>query len=223
MVKPVSQTLYVMQNEFGLIKIGRSLDPERRRRELAADVRCKIALVHLLPQQGHREEEIHLRLKAHMIEGEWFKGTIPSRRAILRTLPRDGNYVWPFMYDREGAKVWLEELFAQRDNRAANRQYNRLLSHLLSATAGVSANQLIGNIIHYTDSTQPYWGYVLVNRKWVPGYRPKPFGDVILCPPYSTDIHHALAIWPCEQRPASWTGSAMECAFAALKARRSLL
>lgn len=38
--------LYVMQNQFGLVKIGKSVDVELRRRRLSKADNCEITLVH---------------------------------------------------------------------------------------------------------------------------------------------------------------------------------
>jgi hypothetical protein len=62
-VRPTTaeQTLYVMQCEHGPIKLGRSVDPERRRAALEREHKCKVALVALFPATGHEEERVLIR------------------------------------------------------------------------------------------------------------------------------------------------------------------
>ncbi|CAB3803905.1 hypothetical protein LMG28138_05424 [Pararobbsia alpina] len=57
--RPQDQYLYVMQNEHGLIKVGRSIDPARRRLVLQSQCGCNIALVASLHQRGPDEEWVH--------------------------------------------------------------------------------------------------------------------------------------------------------------------
>jgi len=133
-MKFTAQDLYVMQNEHGLIKVGRSVDAEKRRRALEVTERCRIVVVSLLSGQGEREEQVHLKLRRHLIEGEWFNGTAAARRAAVKTLGLEPEPVWPFAYDRAAAEVWLESFFGWRDERAIDRLFGRLLTRIRSVT-----------------------------------------------------------------------------------------
>lgn len=55
--------LYVMQNEHGLVKIGRSNDPCRRRADISSGSGCLVHLVFSAIGRGIEEMEIHQKLK----------------------------------------------------------------------------------------------------------------------------------------------------------------
>lgn len=55
-------SLYVMQNAHGLIKIGRSDNPQRRLTEIQQDARCAVALIATFPDVGHFKEWVHLQM-----------------------------------------------------------------------------------------------------------------------------------------------------------------
>ena len=82
MVEPTSQHLYVMQNEFGLIKIGRSIAVESRRQNLQQTDRCQIEIVAVFDFWGSLEETIHLELEEFRLIGEWFAG---DEEALLQS------------------------------------------------------------------------------------------------------------------------------------------
>jgi hypothetical protein len=54
--------LYVMQNQFGLVKVGRSAKPEFRRKQLEKSDLCSIVLVAVLKNAADREEQCHKAL-----------------------------------------------------------------------------------------------------------------------------------------------------------------
>lgn len=212
MTKPETQTLYVMQNEFGLIKIGRSLDPERRRRSLQSDERCSVALVVSLTGQGHREEVTHLSLSDHLIEGEWFKGTADAQEAISALLPEVATVEWPFHYDAVVAEAWLQDFFDRRDRRSIRKQFYRMLNvHVRGGSPGYGTDVMIGIMLSElageNEHAEPSPAFV------------RPVGASKPQEPlnYSTDVRVALNVWPEDCRPASWNGSALECAIAALE------
>ena len=80
------QHLYVAQMAgTGAIKIGRSGDPEQRRVSLQTGCPHTIKLIVVIEDAGHREKEVHARMKRHMTRsysGEWFHeagwGDIPD-------------------------------------------------------------------------------------------------------------------------------------------------
>ena len=70
--------LYIFANSLlpGLLKIGRSKDVERRRCELQRSQPFRIVTVASFPGAGHLEANVHLALRAHLVEGpgrEWFR------------------------------------------------------------------------------------------------------------------------------------------------------
>ena len=75
-MKPENQHLYLMQNEHGSVKIGRSVDPERRRKSIQVEDCCNVQIVGVKENWGEFEEEIHIELESLglRIDGEWFYG-----------------------------------------------------------------------------------------------------------------------------------------------------
>lgn len=212
MTRPDKQTLYVMQNEVGLVKIGRSLDPERRRRALQSDEQCAVNLISVLIGQGHREEATHLSLSDHLIEGEWFEGTAEAQAAISALLPELGRIDWPFLYDAGEAEAWLDGFFARRDRRSLRKQFYRMLNvHLRGGSPGYGTDAMIGIMISLTgrdgSNAEPTTAVVRAART---SKTPGP-------PNYSTNLQAALAVWPDDCRPSVWEGSAHDCAIAALE------
>lgn len=221
MTRPDTQALYVMQNEFGLIKIGRSLDPERRRKSLQSGEGCTIAVVAVLEGQGHREEQIHLSLKRHVIEGEWFRGTQSARAAIREALPNLTGCAWPFDYDARGAKAWLDDFFGRRDQRSLERMYQRILNvHVRGGRPGGSVDGMICLLLSLSETGEMVGvslgreGAATVAHIYYPGS-----AEPRRAPPYSTDLASAMSLWPGEVRPVAWDGTAYDCAVAAMTAR----
>jgi hypothetical protein len=87
--------LYVMQAACGLIKVGRSIDPEARRVALSQFIVEDIALVAVLADTGKEEEAAHLKLKRYRRHIEWFSGTDVARKAVERVLCLEAP-VWPY-------------------------------------------------------------------------------------------------------------------------------
>lgn len=81
-----SDYLYVMQAVSGRVKIGRTADPEKRRRSLETASGHRVFLIAALPNMGRRELSIHIRLKAYRLIGEWFSGTPEGQAAIERVV-----------------------------------------------------------------------------------------------------------------------------------------
>jgi hypothetical protein len=74
--------LYFIQSDVtGHIKIGRSVDPQRRIRALQTGSPHKLKLVHYFEGLGWREPALHEELSRWRVEGEWFHpdciGSIP--------------------------------------------------------------------------------------------------------------------------------------------------
>lgn len=217
MTDPRSQALYVMQNEVGLIKIGRALDPSARRQTLVQEERCAIEIVAVLPGWGDREEATHIALRDHAIEGEWFVGSNQARAAMAALLPGLSHRKWPYVYDAEQAGVWLDSFYDRRDRRSIKKQFRRILTvHLLQNEPGPDADASLQLLIGLTATgslpSVAYQGGQAIY--WTAGSsRPIPV------PPYSTDPALALSLWPEKARPAVWDGSAYDCCVAAMRAR----
>ena len=77
--------LYVMKysNRDDVVKIGRSINVEQRRRTLESGHAFYIGVVAVFPGDGHFEEQVHQRLDIFKAKGagrEWF--TVSSEQAI---------------------------------------------------------------------------------------------------------------------------------------------
>jgi hypothetical protein len=127
-------SLYVMQNVHGLIKIGRSVRPGMRLRQLEQQTRCSIEIIATFSESGHLEELVHLELKRHHIAHEWFCGSEPSRKAIERLFEIKAN--WPFAYDPLAVQTWISQLLDQSADTYWRRQERNVIKALKSALTG---------------------------------------------------------------------------------------
>ena len=223
MVEPTSQDLYVMQNEFGLIKIGRSVDVEQRRATLQSTERCKIAIVEVYTGCGDMEEDIHLDMDDHRLAGEWFDGSDDARAALAELVElSDPPVKWPYAYNRKGAAAWLDHINVVRHAATIRKSLYREITILRDAPGpswvyDVSVFYVIA--LAATGERPELYPVKIdgrVHRRWVDRHR----GTSGIVPDYTASVENALLAWPDELRPASWTGSAIECCIAALTAIR---
>lgn len=221
MDRPSTQkkTLYVMQNEHGFVKVGRSLNPEIRRKNLERSEDCRIRIVATFPNQGHREESIHIALAEHRVEGEWFDGSPAALAAITRAIDPGASFKWPFILAGQSAEKWLDRFFDRRDELAFRRQYSRILTMLEhERCSGHDANCFIWFLI--TMALCGERGSVFPRREkgeWV-WYATFPDEDEPLdLIPYDEDLESCLDLWPDDARPEAWDGSPKSCAIAAFK------
>ena len=222
---PTHQDLYVMQNQFGLIKIGRSLDIRQRCTTLQFSERCKIKVVAVYSKCGDLEESIHFRVKEHRLAGEWFNGTELARNAIMTALGDDEPVDWPYLYDAERAQSWLNHLAALRQadyvRRAIYRQERILV--LSDGPHEVHDYSVLG-AVHFALYGQPLeMTYARVGGNLVRHWRNVETGKFEPIPTYTSDIEAALTIWPADVRPTNWNGTAMDCCIEALRAIRGRL
>ena len=78
-----SDYLYIIQSDLtGMIKIGRSINPQKRLKQLQTGNPNKLKLIALFENQGWKEKILHERLSTFRLEGEWFKyecvGSLPD-------------------------------------------------------------------------------------------------------------------------------------------------
>ena len=210
--------LYVMQNEHGLIKIGRSIDPEFRRRQLQKQDKCKVEIVVVLSERGRREQAVHRALKIYRIEEEWFEGNDAARAAVTRTL-RAGELQWPFPLAEVESEEWIERLCARRYKRYCRANFARVLMMLKGCGVGWVADSRSYELFWFSLSNQ--WITIDVHdengRTVLDAYR----GDDVppfRIPLYSEEVDLALSLWPDGTAPPSWNGTALECCIAALEA-----
>lgn len=74
--------LYIIQSDLtGMIKIGRSKDPQKRLKQLQTGNPNKLKLIASFEGEGWKEKILHERLDSFRLEGEWFDynciGSIP--------------------------------------------------------------------------------------------------------------------------------------------------
>jgi hypothetical protein len=91
-----TDALYVMRYSFrrGIVKIGRSRDSEKHRRELEGDHAFYVQLVATFPGRGSLEGMVHRELAPHRNQDgagrEWFNVTVEDALlAIIALLPED--------------------------------------------------------------------------------------------------------------------------------------
>jgi len=218
--------LYVLQNEHGLLKVGRAADVERRRRQLERTDACRIATVIVVPDQGHSEEAVHTALSDHRMSGEWFDGTEEARAAVVRAVGWIGAVEWPHSRaDGRAVQSWIDLIEERRAVRMAEQELRRILVIVADEPGDVCAERFLeGRIWNYL------WRFEQGEAAGVDyavngngpmiaiGYRPGgDQGEPV--PHYLRDPDAANSLWPEDKRPAGWTGTARECCLAALWAR----
>tara|TARA_B100000035_G_scaffold269211_1_gene242999 strand:- start:370 stop:675 length:306 start_codon:yes stop_codon:yes gene_type:complete len=82
-VKMNKDSLYIIQSDVtGMIKIGRSKDPQKRLKQLQTGNPNKLKLIVEFKEQGWKEKILHEKLNKYRLEGEWFSydcvGSIPD-------------------------------------------------------------------------------------------------------------------------------------------------
>ena len=208
------QNLYVMQNEHGLIKVGRSLSASTRRRRLEVDYRCKIALIIEFPGHGPREERLINKLAPYRVgpelRSEWFDGSNPCRALLAQVLRT--RLTWPYALDLVGAKRWLEDFEDRQWDNYVQGCRRRMLGNLKAASLGLSPFQAYHRGHPELDA-----------RLWsvLDGVRPTMTSDEGLLrgidfddetdepiyleiPPYTTDLSAALTLWSDPRDAAAW-------------------
>ena len=215
------QSLYVMQNEFGLIKIGRSINPEQRRCSLESYEKCRITMILVRPGEGHREEEFHIKLADSRIGGEWFEGTEESRIAIARAFAPD-MLNWRHTYAPERADHWLDGFWDRQLDSSVPRAISRLHGRIRRAR---EPDWVIDDF-----AWSMYWLMEIGDRPAGSVDRDENGeifvtatvdGELLRMPPFTRELEAAMTLWPPNRAPTRWDGSALECCKAALEARRA--
>lgn len=75
--------LYIIQSDLtGMIKIGRSINPVKRLKQLQTGNPNKLKLIASFKNQGWKEKHLHEKLSRFRLEGEWFDyncvGSLPD-------------------------------------------------------------------------------------------------------------------------------------------------
>lgn len=226
MTDPITQDLYILQNEHGCIKIGRSVNVEQRVAQLRKSERCKIEIVDVYRECGDMEEDLHIDLDDFRIIGEWFLGTDEARTAIHEVMGDDDlPFEWPFAFDLAATEKWVDELDRVRDAASVKRELLREIGILRTATEPCwSLDGRIFGVKDYAETggrchQRPARTKGTKNYEW---FDPEA-GTSGIIPSYTSDIASALLVWPEDIRPATWEGSPIECCIAGLAAIRARL
>lgn len=221
MTEPSSQHLYVMQNEYGCIKIGRSIDPWKRRLDLCRTECCQVELIAAFEKSGEDEEVIHVELESFRLEGEWFDGVENARRAIEYIFGIDPAE-WKFAHDPNGADQWINHLRVVRDASYIRRALSREIGILRTATGPSWVYDSSIFQCRHLAETGKRVGVLASKRKgqtvcvW---YNSDTKNEEVV-PAYTARVEEALLAWPDKLRPETWQGSPIECCIAALNAIR---
>ena len=218
MTDPCDQHLYLMQNCHGLLKIGRSIDVERRRKALEIEEKCRIEVVAIKEGWGDFEEITHIDLDAFRIEGEWFRGDEVARDLIIAVLDLPDDTTFPFALNEAAANEWLDSVTAWRDERALQRHFRRQIDMMKSSGKPLGdADRYIFQTI-WLDARGNNWTYRYNSRKKCYFIDRKDGSPLEPLPRYTSEVEAALSLWRDEERPTVWTGSAYECCIAAFEA-----
>ncbi len=85
-----SDSLYIMENSLipGIVKIGRSMNPQERAKQLAASHPFKIVVQYSYGDKGFLEKTLHDQLKHRRVEGasgkEWFRITAQQADTLVK-------------------------------------------------------------------------------------------------------------------------------------------
>lgn len=224
MTDPILQDLYVMQNEFGCIKVGRSIDPWRRIYALRQSEHCRVELIAAFEGGGEYEEAIHIELGAHRLEGEWFDGCDGARKAVAKIFGSE-HLDWKFEHDPVGSERWLTHLRVTREASAIRSVIARVLEMLRRAKEGSDIFDGYIFLCRYLaeQGRRPALKGTKKKDRSVTLWRDPDTEDAGEVPAYTSSIDLALLAWPEDDRPTSWEGSAIDCCIEALIALRKSL
>jgi hypothetical protein len=214
-----SKWLYVMQNQHGAIKVGRSADPASRLKALEKSIGCEIRLIAALPEHGEQEERVHIRLRRYHFTGEWFSGCASCQKAISQTL-RLTKVRFPFSWKRARAEQWRRTMHLASVLPRMRKERVRLIGLLKAVETGLH-NGAVQRGGHWLDFSIWFEMNQRINRLFFGDDRPIDATQLKIAP-YTTDLSAALSLWPEEKRPTQWSeqhvGSTVElnCCIAGL-------
>lgn len=81
-MSPMREVYFAHRESDGLIKIGCSVYPESRAKQLSSDLKTKVKIIGVAPGGFFEERSLHRRHAEHRIRGEWFSPSV----AVLRTV-----------------------------------------------------------------------------------------------------------------------------------------
>jgi len=185
-------SLYVIQNQFGAIKIGRSAQPEDRAAQVAQLFRCQVKMVAVFPQNGHKEEWCHVHLAKQSLGSEWFDGQDSTRVRISELLK--APLAWPYALDVAGLERWLSRVTDEAVDRYWRKRERLVIRRLLGAGQGMSRvrEYLDGDIavlVGYTDLCTAEVESGIIARK-------DERGPMVPVPAFTRNLAAAKLLWP---------------------------
>lgn len=231
--------LYVMQNHVGFVKIGRSVRVEARRRSLETTDECTVAIVAVVEDAGDYEETILLNLNEHRLIGEWFEGDKLCRdcvaieiEALSEALGRDPPKLeWPYLLaDDDATNDWIERCEGRRTIASINRQYSRIIRDMDKGEPEKPDTSRYWDVNLWT----VLWRFERQMHTLVMSAKSKTGEEILIghyegsnideiVPHYTTNVAYALTLFPVNDRPTEWIGSAWNCCVTGIKARRVAL
>lgn len=181
--KAESDDLYIFHSTAGLLKIGRSVQPDRRLRGISTAYAGPLTLVATIKGYGIHEELLHRKLKRYHAMGEWFFNEDKSRALIEKFLKT--KFDWPFEGDDEAEMDAFFERYDSWFKRNADKNRLGKLIRQLKKCSGESRifDSIIDNILN------PHiFGYGVSSHEIVR------FPDKTLVPFYTTDLLAARSI-----------------------------
>lgn len=224
MTDPKTQQMYVMQNEHGCIKIGRSVDPWQRRLNLRQSEHCGVELIAAFTNRGEYEEGIHIALSSFRLEGEWFDGS-DAARAEVAAIFAPCELGWRFDHDPVGAENWLNHLRTVRKAHYIKKAIARQIGILRGATepSWVYDHGIFWCRYLAETGTKPMLRTAKEQGKTVNVWLNPETGSRVVLPSYTVSAELALLAWPEDIRPDAWEGTAFDCCIAALGAIKARL
>jgi len=222
MTDPTTQLIYVMQNEHGCIKIGRSLDPWQRRLNLRQSEHCNVEVVAAFEGGGEHEEAIHLALGCYRIEGEWFDGS-DRARAEIAAIFAPHVLEWQFSHNPDAAANWLDHL---RVVRAANYIRKAIAREIGILRAATEPSWVYDRGVFWCrylaeTGTKPKLLTAKEGGETVNVWLNPDAGSRVVLPRYTASPELALLAWQDDVRPGAWDGTAFACCIAALQEIKS--
>jgi hypothetical protein len=124
--------LYVFQDSTGRIKVGRSIDPEKRRKTLQRAGGRRINIVLVLKGRGDEELRIHDALAANRGYGEWFANSDACRRDLCAALGVEIKWTMP---TQQYVAEWRRKKEEEESRAAINASIEAYFSRPVSPAA----------------------------------------------------------------------------------------
>ncbi|QKR98698.1 GIY-YIG nuclease family protein [Sphingomonas sp. CL5.1] len=209
--------LYVLQNEHGSYKVGRTWSVKRRIYEIQRSDVCKIFPIFSLNECGPWEVYIHNKIRKHVLLNEWFKGNDESRMDLQNLL--ETNLIWRTIYNQKDENKWLKDLELSKMRRYTVKLLQYEIRYLNDTERNKLRDYSIIDFVSKIISNDVYdrvlgTGIAQIFRE---EERKRSYSGKYLIPDFTIDVDSALLLWPNDIRPDYWHGSAIETSAALLR------